>query len=355
MICSAIGPELRQDLRQHVDVAPEGVQVLGLAETVVFQQPRVIGRVVGHHEGGGGVEAVDQQAHLVVQRRIGRPAKAVDALIGKPLPHGVQQAVGHLLIVDALEEAEETAALPVTLVVTPIQDGGDPAADLAAAKGQERLHPVPFVERVRPVSDQFLLVAAQRRNPVRVVAVQGPGKLQELSSFPPGGNPFDNQFRHGYSLWCGLGVLRRFRGRSPILPVLTSHGQPGPGMSPTRCLWRNPVLNSGIMTKVLVTGATGFIGSHLVKSLLAKREEVTCLVRKSSSVAALEAAGVRLVYGDVTDATVARGGRRRTRCGLSPGRLPADPAPKQFFRVNEEGVRNLAAGLRRAARPRRCW
>ena len=141
-------PQLLADFRQHVDVAPEGVHVLGLAEAVVLQQPRVIGRVVGHHEGRRGVEAVDQQAHLVVQRRIGRPAEAVDALIGKPLPHGVQQAVGHLLIVDALEEAEEAAALVVALVVPRLRMAAI-RPQTSRREGPGTSAPVPFVERVR--------------------------------------------------------------------------------------------------------------------------------------------------------------------------------------------------------------
>lgn len=50
--------------------------------------------------------------------------------------------------------------------------------------------------------------------------------------------------------------------------------------------------------KTFVTGATGFIGSHLVDSLLKKGFEVTCLVRESSSLRYLEGLNVKLVYGD---------------------------------------------------------
>lgn len=53
--------------------------------------------------------------------------------------------------------------------------------------------------------------------------------------------------------------------------------------------------------KALVTGATGFIGSHLAEELVRRGYEVTCLVRKTSLVAELERLGVHLVTGDCRD------------------------------------------------------
>jgi nucleoside-diphosphate-sugar epimerase len=55
------------------------------------------------------------------------------------------------------------------------------------------------------------------------------------------------------------------------------------------------------MAKVLVTGASGFIGTHLTDALIAQGDEVACLVRKTSPVERLRSLGVRLIYGDVTD------------------------------------------------------
>jgi nucleoside-diphosphate-sugar epimerase len=96
------------------------------------------------------------------------------------------------------------------------------------------------------------------------------------------------------------------------------------------------------MAKVLVTGASGFIGIHLTEALAARGDEVTCLVRKSSRVEPLRKAGAELVYGDVTD----------------PDSLPPAVAGKQivyhlagvtqaldfrhFYRVNQRGLANIA-------------
>ena len=51
--------------------------------------------------------------------------------------------------------------------------------------------------------------------------------------------------------------------------------------------------------KVLVTGATGFVGGHLVESLRTAGHEVTALVRNPDRAAALAERGVPLVQGDL--------------------------------------------------------
>lgn len=53
--------------------------------------------------------------------------------------------------------------------------------------------------------------------------------------------------------------------------------------------------------KIFVTGATGFIGSHLVPKLIARGHAVTCLARDPKKAESLAKHGAALTAGDVTD------------------------------------------------------
>lgn len=53
--------------------------------------------------------------------------------------------------------------------------------------------------------------------------------------------------------------------------------------------------------KILVTGAAGFIGSHLVDALIARGEKVRCLVRRQDDLQFLPQDKVEIFYGDITN------------------------------------------------------
>jgi dihydroflavonol-4-reductase len=55
--------------------------------------------------------------------------------------------------------------------------------------------------------------------------------------------------------------------------------------------------------KVLITGATGLLGSHLIKELQARGEEIRALVLPVENADRLIAQGVEVVRGDITDAS----------------------------------------------------
>jgi nucleoside-diphosphate-sugar epimerase len=54
---------------------------------------------------------------------------------------------------------------------------------------------------------------------------------------------------------------------------------------------------------ILVTGATGFVGSHLVDQLVERGRNVRCLVRRSSNLRYLKHPNIELVYGGLDDST----------------------------------------------------
>jgi nucleoside-diphosphate-sugar epimerase len=54
-------------------------------------------------------------------------------------------------------------------------------------------------------------------------------------------------------------------------------------------------------SKALVTGANGFVGSHLVEGLLSKGYHVICLVRKTSNLRWLSGLNVEYVYADISE------------------------------------------------------
>lgn len=53
--------------------------------------------------------------------------------------------------------------------------------------------------------------------------------------------------------------------------------------------------------KIALTGASGFIGSHLAESIVARGHELTCLLRKTSSTRYLQNISYKSIYGDVVD------------------------------------------------------
>jgi UDP-glucose 4-epimerase len=100
--------------------------------------------------------------------------------------------------------------------------------------------------------------------------------------------------------------------------------------------------------KVLLTGATGFIGSHLAKSLSKQNFELWSIVRSAKKAKVLEDIGSHLIYADITD----YGQIQKILAGLEfdyvfhLAALTKVPRINKrnldlFYKVNVEGTRNL--------------
>jgi nucleoside-diphosphate-sugar epimerase len=104
--------------------------------------------------------------------------------------------------------------------------------------------------------------------------------------------------------------------------------------------------------KALVTGGTGFVGSHLIDTLLAQGDQVTALVRSPTKAARLAAAGVRLVEGDLHATDALREAARGQDVVYHVAGLVAAPRDAEFLRANRDGTLNLLAAAAESGQPR---
>jgi len=93
--------------------------------------------------------------------------------------------------------------------------------------------------------------------------------------------------------------------------------------------------------KALVTGATGFIGSSLVRELLKDNKEVKVLVRKNSDIRNIDGLDLERVYGDIRDADSVKAALRGCDTFYQTAALYAQwgPDKKTFYDINVEGTK----------------
>lgn len=98
--------------------------------------------------------------------------------------------------------------------------------------------------------------------------------------------------------------------------------------------------------KILVTGATGFIGKNLVKALVRKKHKITCLVRKTSKkrdIDFLKNLKVKLVYGNINNKESIKDILKDVNVVYHLAGLLGNPKvlSKEYFDVHVKGTKNL--------------
>jgi len=105
--------------------------------------------------------------------------------------------------------------------------------------------------------------------------------------------------------------------------------------------------------KALVTGATGFVGSHLAETLVRQGAEVTALVRSPGKARLLSDLGVRQVQGSLGDREALLAAAQDQDVIFHVAGLVAARDENEFLKANRDGTTNLVeAALATGGHPR---
>ena len=104
------------------------------------------------------------------------------------------------------------------------------------------------------------------------------------------------------------------------------------------------------MEKILVIGASGFIGKHVAQALLADGMPVRCLVRNPARAHDLATSGCEIVQGDISDAVAMQHALDGVQAAyiavhtISPQQTSAEG--QGFMDIEMRGVQNIVAACR---------
>lgn len=105
------------------------------------------------------------------------------------------------------------------------------------------------------------------------------------------------------------------------------------------------------MEKILVTGATGFLGSHLVKALSSSGYMVRALVRKPSIPTLAVIPNIQLVQGDIRQPESLSSAIQGIDYVIHCAGLVKAYNQQQFYDVNAEGTENLLRAITKSSTP----
>ncbi len=98
--------------------------------------------------------------------------------------------------------------------------------------------------------------------------------------------------------------------------------------------------------KIAVTGATGFIGSHVVEALVARGHDVTCLARSPERTRELSRLPVRFVFGSLDSPRALAELVDDQEAVVHVAGLTKASSMQEYIRVNVGGTENLVSAIR---------
>ena len=99
---------------------------------------------------------------------------------------------------------------------------------------------------------------------------------------------------------------------------------------------------------IFITGASGFVGGHLVDYLITKGHRVRCLARSESAKESLSAKGAEVISGDVTQAETLKGILNPDDFVVHLVGIIEEKGAATFKSVHREGTYSLVAEAKRA-------
>lgn len=97
--------------------------------------------------------------------------------------------------------------------------------------------------------------------------------------------------------------------------------------------------------KALVTGSTGFVGSHLVEKLIQRNYQVRCLIRKTTKVEYINSLPVEFVNADFDDAESLRRAVDGVDYVFHIGGVTKSKDKQGYFKGNYETTKNLLSAV----------
>src|SRR5690242_12307141 len=103
------------------------------------------------------------------------------------------------------------------------------------------------------------------------------------------------------------------------------------------------------MAEILVTGATGYIGRHLITRLVEAGETPRCLVRPGGARQGLPRSGVKVFDGDITEPSSLAPALQGVEVVMHLAAVVANVKQSDrvnYRRINDEGTSNLVGAAK---------